>query len=131
MKKFNELYSKIILEESQALNKTKAKSLIKKALTGNYRSIKALGNGYSFEILTMTPMSKKYPNDEVEYSHDSKTSSYSVTFDLSDDKLNLTVKRTDRTDKDEKTKSFKVVDDLDKLQNDVEKFIGKSTSSLH
>ena len=131
MKKFNELYSKIILEESQALNKTKAKSLIKKALTGNYRSIKALGNGYSFEILTLTPMSKRHSDDDIEYLHDSRTSTYNVTFNLENDKLNLTVKRVDRDDKEEKTKSFKVVDDFDKLQNDVEKFIGKSTSSLH
>ena len=121
MKNFNKLCAKIILEETTKLNKTKVKSIIKSALTGNYRNIKALGNGYSFEILVVKPVIIK---DEPQ--HQKNTNKFEITFDIVDDKLNLTCTFNDKS----KEKSIKMTYDVEKLQETIEKFVSSSVSSL-
>lgn len=132
MKKFNELYAKIIYEETEQLNKTKVKSLIKSILVGNYQNVKLIKNGYSCEILTMKPMSKKHSDDDIEYSHNKNSYKYEITFELQEnDELKINVKRVDNSKKGEKEKVFKSSLDIKTLKENIEKFIISSIDSLH
>lgn len=132
MKKFNELYAKIIFEETEQLNKTKVKSLIKSILVGNYQNVKMIKNGYSCKILTMKPMSKKHSDDDIEYLHNKNSSKYEITFELQEnDELKLNVKRVDNSKQEEKEKTIKTTIDNEKLQEQVKRFIISSIDSLH
>lgn len=131
MKKFNELYAKIIFEETEQLNKTKVKSLIKSILVSNYQNVKLIKNGYSCEILTMKPMSKKH-SDDIEYSHNKNSSKYEITFELQENnELKINVKRVDNFKKGEKEKTIKSSIDIKTLKENIEKFIISSIDSLH
>jgi len=133
MKKFNELYAKIIFEETEQFNKTKVKSLIKSILVGNYQNVKLIKNGYSCEILTMKPMSKKHSDDDIEYSHDSRVSTYHITFELMEnDEIKLMVVRVpDILKKGIKEKTFKIKTNIKELNEEISKFIDNSISNLH
>lgn len=133
MKKFNNLCEKLIFEETEQLNKSKVKSLIKSVLSDNYRNIKTIENGYSCEVLTVKPTSKKYPNGDVEYSNMNITSTYHVTFELiENNEIKLIIKRVpDVFKKGTKEKTFKIKNNIEELSEDISKFIDKSISNLH
>lgn len=133
MKKFNDLYAKLIFEEAEQLNKSKVKSLIKSILVGNYQKVKMIKDGYSCEVLTMKPMSKKHSDDDIEYSHDSKVSIYHITFELMEnDEIKLMVERIpDVLKKGAKEKTFKVQNRIKELREEISEFIDKSISNLH
>ena len=133
MKKFNDLYAKLIFEEAEQLNKSKVKSLIKSILVGNYQKVKMIKDGYSCEVLTVKPMSKKHSNDDIEYSHSNIESVYHVTFELTEkDEVKLIVKRVpDVFKKGAKEKIFKVQNRIKELREEISEFIDKSISNLH
>lgn len=133
MKKFNELYTKIIFEEAEQLNKRKIKSVIKSVLVGNYQNVKMIKDGYSCEVITMKPISKKHSDDDIEYSHDSRVSTYHITFELiENDEIKLMVVRVpDILKKGIKEKTFKVKTNIKELNEEISKFIDNSISKLH
>lgn len=121
MKKFDEFCKQIILEETTNFNKTKIKSMIKKVLTENYRNVKTIKDGYSFENLIVKPaIIKGNPT------HNSFSNQFQITFNIEDNKVNLTCSYQDKT----KEKSIKITDKIEDLQDKIEKFITSSVSSF-
>ena len=120
MNKFNETYYNMIVEETDILKNSKIKSVIKTVLTGNYRSIKSLSNGYSFEVLVVKPAIIKN-----EPKHTNHTDEFKLTFNVENNTLKLKLSYNNK----EAEKDIKLSDE-NKLKSDVEKFVEKQVSSL-
>ena len=120
MNKFNETYYNMIVEEADVLKNSKIKSIIKTVLTGKYRSIKSLSNGYSFEVLVVKPAIIK---DEPK--HTKHTDEFKLTFNVENNTLKLKLSYNNK----EAEKDIKLSDE-NKLKSDVEKFVEKQVSSL-